>query len=246
MAGRHIPLSGAFNFRDLGGYRGAGGCVVAEGLVYRADALHRLSDDDVAVLERLGIKRIFDLRSPVELEKDGIGRFERVGRKYRHLPLVSITLSPFDPTIDWKQINLLDRYVEMLVEGRDKIRTILEELAEPDCGAAVFHCSGGKDRTGVVAAVILRTLGVSDEDIVADYSRSEHHLREAIDRYRAELEKLGIDREAIEYLTSSSPARMRHTLGEWDRRWGSTDGYLDWIGVTRACRRALRSRLLVR
>ncbi len=245
MAGRFIPLSGAFNFRDLGGFRGAGGRLVAEGLVYRADALHRLSGRDIALLEGLGIERIYDLRSPVELEKDGIGEFERAGRRYRHLPLVSITLSPFDPTIDWKQINLLDRYLEMLEEGGDKIRTILEELAEPDCGAVVFHCSGGKDRTGVVAAVILRALGVSDDDIVADYAQSENYLRGAIDRYRAELEELGIDREAIEYLTSSSPARMRYTLKEWDRRWGSAEGYLDWIGVTSACRRALRSRLLV-
>ncbi|RMF25401.1 MAG: tyrosine-protein phosphatase, partial [Deltaproteobacteria bacterium] len=226
MAGRHIPLSGAFNFRDLGGYRGAGGRRVADGLVYRADALHRLSDADIAALERLGITRVFDLRSPVELEKDGVGDFERACGRHRHLPLVSITLSPFDPTIDWKSINLLDRYLEMLDEGRDVIRTILEEISEPDRGAVVFHCSGGKDRTGVVAAVILRTLGVSDDDIIADYARSESYLRRVIDRYRDELEQLGIDREAIDYLTSSSPARMKHTLAEWDRRWGSAEGYL--------------------
>ncbi|RMD83103.1 MAG: tyrosine-protein phosphatase [Candidatus Dadabacteria bacterium] len=244
MRVRRIELEGAFNVRDLGGYRAAGGKRVATGRVFRADALHRLSERDERRLETLGICRVFDLRSAVELARHGVGEFER-RHGYVHAPLVEVTLDPFDPAIDWERINLPDRYLEMLESGGGVIRRILETLAGETNGAVLFHCTGGKDRTGVVAAVLLRALGVADEDIVADYALSERCLAGVVERYRAELERMGLKREAIEYLTSSAPERMRYTLQQWDRRWGSTEGYLDAIGFGQAQRQALRSRLLV-
>lgn len=226
MHGRRIELQGAFNFRDLGGVA-AGDTVVATGRVFRSDALHRLTPSDVEALEGLGIARVFDLRSPSELARDGIGDFP-VG-KHVHAPLVEQTLNPFDPTIDWQRIDLAERYVEMLVIGGDAIRVVFEAASEGE--PIVFHCTGGKDRTGVVAALLLRALGVSDEDIVADYAVSEGYMRAALDAHRRELLARRFAPDVIAYLTSSPPQRMRAMLRELDRRWGSAAGYLSEIGV---------------
>ena len=119
------------------------------------------------LLTRLGVSEVFDLRSEAELARDGIGPYASTRARHHHVPLVKRSLSPFDPDIDWRTINLRDRYIEMLDEGGAAIRAIFTALAEPRARPIVFHCSGGKDRTGVVAALIQRSLGVSDDVIRA-------------------------------------------------------------------------------
>jgi protein-tyrosine phosphatase len=228
MHGRRIELQGAYNFRDVGDLR-AGDKVVVTGRVFRSDALHRLTPADVAVLEPLGIAHVFDLRSASEVGRDGIGAF--CESRHVHVPLVERTLNPFDPEIDWTRVDLRERYVEMLVMGGAAIRAVLEAAASNDGGAIVFHCAGGKDRTGVVAAVLLRALGVDDGAIVDDYALSERYMRSALDAYRRDLLAKRFAPDVVSYLTSSPPERMRATLRELDRRWGSTAGYLAGIGV---------------
>lgn len=241
MRGCRIELQGARNFRDIGGCATVSGTRVAAGRVYRSDALHRLTPDDAAVLERLGITRVVDLRSGAEVTKEGVGDF--AGARHLHVPLVEVSLSPYDPSLDWERIDLEDRYVEMLATGGRAIRAVLESAAEPGA-CVVFHCTAGKDRTGVVAAVLLRALGVCDEDVVADYAASEVHLRDVFERWRAELASKRLPPDAVAYLTSSPPRRMRRMLAELDRRWGSTQAYLAAIGVDAERLEALRASLL--
>jgi protein-tyrosine phosphatase len=228
MSDRRVELQGAFNFRDVGGVRTARGSMVVCGRVFRSDALHRLTSGDAAILERIGIARVFDLRSPEELRKEGIGNFCQ--SRHVHVPLVQQSLSPFDPGIDWAQVDLRGRYVEMLELGGEAIRVIFEAVGE-HAAPIVFHCAGGKDRTGVVAAVLLRTLGVPDGAIVEDYALSETYLRTALEPYRRELLERRFAPDVVAYLTSSPPQRMRATLRELDMRWGSTEAYLHAIGV---------------
>jgi len=234
MGRQRLELAGAFNFRDVAGFSMEPGLRMRRGRVFRSDALHRLTPDDVVRLEELGIGRVFDLRSTAELDMDGLGPFASAAGRHVHVPLVEVSLSPFDPLIDWSRIDLQSRYVEMLREGAVSIRAILSELAGPAPQATVVHCTGGKDRTGVVVAVLLRALGVADDEIVADYAISEVYLRALTESYRSELEQSAIGVEAVAYLTSSPPERMRFLLSEMDRIWGSTTGYLEWIGVDRA------------
>jgi protein-tyrosine phosphatase len=241
MRERRVELQGAFNFRDLGGLATVQGATVSLGRVFRSDALHRLTAADAAVLEGLGIARVFDLRSRRELQQDGIGDF--VGVRHIHAPLVEVTLSPFDPEIDWGRVDLRTRYVEMLELGGTAIRMVIEATTDED-GPLVFHCTGGKDRTGVVAAVLLRALGVSDETIVEDYALSEVYLRSFLDDFRRDLVRQRFAPEVVGYLTSSPPERMRATLRELDRRWGSTEAYLAWIGVGPHTVERLRAGLL--
>jgi protein-tyrosine phosphatase len=228
MDDRRVELQGAFNFRDLGGVPTARGKLVARGCVFRSDALHRLTAADASMLASMGIARVFDLRSPSELRKEGIGEFCRA--RHVHVPLVQETLSAFDPDIDWARVDLGKRYVEMLTVGGDTIRTVFEAASDGG-GPIVFHCTAGKDRTGVVAALFQRALGVPDETIVADYALSEIYLRTALDAYRRSLLERRFAPDVVAYLTSSPPERMRATLRELDRRWGSTASYLEAIGV---------------
>ena len=245
MSRSPLPLEGALNFRDLGGLGAGEGGHVVQGRVYRSDGLHRLSPADRQRLEPLGIERIFDLRSDIELTHDGIGEFAGAVDRHRHVPLVATSLNPFDTSIDWRSLDLTNRYVDMLGEGAETIRVIVEFLASSPQAVSVFHCTGGKDRTGVVAAVVLRALGVSDADIVADYSVSEHNLRGGMERFRPMMQEQGFDDEAVAYLTSSPPQRMWHTLHAMDSLWGGVEGYLEQIGVGPCCVRDLRSSLLV-
>lgn len=228
---RAVHLESASNVRDLGGLPVRGGGMVRRGRVYRGDAIHGATSADVSVLRSLGIRTVYDLRSPDELARDGIGQFAGSIAEHRHAPIVQVSLSPFDPRIDWATVNLRDRYLEMLEQGGDAIRSVMLALCDDRSGPVLFHCSGGKDRTGVVAALILRVLGVADEDIIADYAMSERNLAPRVRAFLDRLEGAGIDDDAIAYLTSSPPARMRYTLREIDARWGSAPRYLETIGV---------------
>ncbi len=231
MSDRHVLLANAFNFRDVGGVPCSCAGHVRRGRVYRSDGLHRLTAEDARILGELGIRDIFDLRSSAELERDGVGRAVAELARHHHVPLVKRSLSPFDPDIDWRTINLRDRNIEMLEEGGPAIRANFTAIAEQGASPIVFHCSGGKDRTGVVAALVQRILGVCDDVIVDDYSVSERNLHAAVTDLRSRLDSLDLDAAAIAYLTSSPPDRMRYTLAELDRRWGSTARYLDSIAV---------------
>jgi protein-tyrosine phosphatase len=244
MTGRRFEFENIYNFREMGGFAVSGGQTVRQGRVYRSDALHRVGPRDLKDLEALGIASVFDLRSSRELADDGLGEFAGTEDRHFHVPLVPVTLSPFDPEIDWENTDLQSRYIEMLEVGGDAIRTVFEALAASDAEPAVFHCTGGKDRTGVVAALLLRELGVDDDVIVEDYSRSQGYLDPVVRKYRTELERRSIRPDLVAYLTSSPPGRMRFTLKELDRRWGSTRQYLESVGLNASVLRALRGNLI--
>ncbi len=242
---RRVELQGLRNFRDLGGFNTHDGRRTATGRLFRSDGLHRVSAADLRLLEAMSIRRVYDLRSQIELDNDGVGPFAGAAGRHRHMPLIKVSLNPYDPDLDWKTMDLRNRYYEMLCEGAATIAAILGELSVAGCEPAVFHCSGGKDRTGVLAAVILRSLGVADDDIVADYALSERYLSPVVERYREAMEAGGIDEETVSYLISSPPERMIHTLNKMDECWGGIRGYLDAIGVSERQVRGLERNLLI-
>ena len=167
---RRIPFEHVFNARDLGGLPTVDGRTVRRGLVFRADGVQRLAGADLELAADLGIRTVLDLRTLGEVEH---GRFpESVGATWHHVPFLEAMWSDRDlvPDAGGAVPFLRDRYLEMLVEGQASIARAVELVAE---GAPVlFHCAAGKDRTGVLAAVLLSLLGVSDEDIAADYHLS--------------------------------------------------------------------------
>jgi protein-tyrosine phosphatase len=180
---RLLDLEGCLNFRDLGGYPTAGGGHVRWRRMFRSDALHALTAADVAALrDTIGLTTVVDLRSTAELRADGEGLLQREAIAHHHLPLFDgeTMRSEERPAM----VTLADRYWLLAEYAKDKIARVLTTLAAAG-GPAVYHCAAGKDRTGVISAVLLGVLGVPDEVVVADYAATKENLEAIIERLMA-------------------------------------------------------------
>ncbi|MGO9343781.1 MAG: tyrosine-protein phosphatase [Acidimicrobiales bacterium] len=170
--GRHIPLSGCFNFRDLGGYPTRDGGCLRWRRLFRADGLTKLDEADCAALSELGLVTVIDLRTTSEVDQRGRFPVETVEVEYHHLPL-SESIPGTEDAPDWGTAEYVTaRYTQLLGDGAQQIARAFGLLASESSLPAVFHCSAGKDRTGVLAAIVLGCLGVPDEVIIDDYSLS--------------------------------------------------------------------------
>jgi protein-tyrosine phosphatase len=230
---RKIAFDGCFNFRDLGGYRTADGRRTRWRRLFRADGLSRLTENDLAALGSLGIVTVIDLRT--DLEADTQGRFpeDLDGVTYHHLPLTD-TLPGEEETPDWDRAAFVsDRYLAMLSEGTETVSAALRLLADPGRQPAVFHCSVGKDRTGVLSALVLGFLGVPDEIIVDDYALSYEAMLRILENLK---ERYPDSSEIVEryrpVILSAEPASMAGFVSGVHQIYGSFEALADVLGVT--------------
>ena len=243
---RLVALEAVHNFRDLGGYATADGRRTVWRTLFRADGLHRLTAADIATLEPLGLRTVIDLRSAPELDERGRFPVDSHPVVFHHLPIIDATWAVADRrTYDRDEDFLIWAYQEMLTIGAPRFAAAFEALAEPGALPAVFHCAAGKDRTGLLAALILGALGVSDDDIVADYTLTV----EGMVRFRAWaarewpewLERMATMPPAF---TAALPDAMRHIIEELSAEHGSTRNYVRSIGVSDATLATLEAVLL--
>jgi protein-tyrosine phosphatase len=240
---RRIPLEGCLNFRDLGGYPTADGRAVRWRQVFRSDALHLVNDADLAHLrDEIGLREVIDLRSSAEVRSEGQGPLERGEARIHHVPLFDGEVREEDRE-RVAQITLADRYVFMAELAGDRIARVVTLLAEADA-PAVFHCAAGKDRTGVVSAIVLGLLGVPDEVIVADYAATRESLDAIVDRlnalegYRTMLAALPPD------TMHANPETIVEFLERLRTRFGSVEDYALASGVATPAIERLRARLI--
>jgi protein-tyrosine phosphatase len=174
---RLLPLRGLYNVRDLGGYPAAGGRQVRWGLLYRAGDLYDVSGEDRAILAGRNLKTIVDFRSGKEKEKAPDDPLPTVIRT-RELAIEAGSM--LDLVRERQGITgeaLMEELYSLLVsEARDQYREFFRLLEDPQNIPLLFHCSAGKDRTGLAAALILSALGVNRETIYADYMLSAECL----------------------------------------------------------------------
>ncbi len=239
---RRIALEGCHNFRDLGGYPTVEGRRLRWRQLFRSDALHLLSEADVRRLrEEVGLAHVLDLRSSGELAAEGRGPLEQHPLAFHHLPIFDGDVS--SARAAGAEISLADRYFLMAEFAREPIRRILTTLAEAT-GPAVYHCAAGKDRTGVISAVLLALLDVRDEVIVADYVATQEGLDAIIERlmssrgYQDMLAALPPD------TLHAEPETMTRLLDRIRERHGSIRDYVAAIGVEEVAVERLRERLL--
>jgi protein-tyrosine phosphatase len=169
-----VDLEGLCNFRDLGGYATVDGGIVRRGLVYRSDALHRMTAADVDAVCSLRIATVIDLRAPDEVAHVGTGRIDDLGARYQNLPTRPAVLTQVVGA--GPPESAAEHYFGYLSEGRTCFGGVVETLAGADAVPAVFFCNAGKDRTGAVAAMVLGLLGVDDDTVAEDYARTEEVL----------------------------------------------------------------------
>lgn len=246
---RMVALDGVHNFRDLGGYPTADGGTTRWGLVYRADGLHHLTPTDVDVLRDRGLGMVIDLRTDAELADRGRFPVDQHDVLFHHLPVVDRTWMPGEvPEFDNAHDFLMWAYRDMLAVGAPKLAAGLTLIAAADNTPLVFHCAAGKDRTGLLAALVLAAVGVPAEYIAADYGKTAEAMVRmraawaawAADQGPQQVTQLNEDRN--HYFESPAPV-MAELLAELTAAHGHLVDYIRSLGVTNASIDALRLRL---
>ncbi|MCR8642726.1 tyrosine-protein phosphatase [Paenibacillus sp. N1-5-1-14] len=223
---RHIPVTGAYNVRDLGGYETKTGQTTRWGVFYRADGLHQLSEDSTQALIDRNIHTVIDLRSSFEVDKqkdvfDGMD-----GVHYINIALIN----PAKPK-DIKITSLYDMYVELVDYSQELILQVFKQFLEVKDGAILFHCTAGKDRTGVIAALLLELLGVPEKTIVEDYALTASCIAPILPAMR-EARPSFVPEEMYERFLGCEPEYMEQLLHYMHEKYGSSEAYLRHIGLS--------------
>lgn len=249
-AERELPLAKGSNFRDLGGYKGAGGKTVRWAKVFRSGALPLLTEQDYTLLGGLDIGTIVDLRSLEEREVAATQLDDRTGalfisNDYSLKPLMA---------------NMGSMKGEYVYTGMEKLlapqyRSLFKRLLADD-GAVMYHCSAGQDRTGIASALILSALGVDRETILADYHLStklrrpqnemppldptQYPANPIVQYYAAAAKKPG-GVKAEPLYSASGKSHLAQFFEILDRDYGGVEGYLATLGITAVDIARLRS-----
>jgi protein-tyrosine phosphatase len=248
---RVITFENIPNFRDLGGYPARGGKMVAQGRLYRSGALLEMTAADKARLKKeICLKTVIDVTTPEEPKKTReIRLLQEIGVKYFNIP--------FRPDVpNYYQIEMAMYaqnstmgavYLERMRHpgfGR-KLIGALEMIADPDYLPLVFHCSQGKDRTGILAAMVLSLMGVSNEDIIRDYVLTDISAEEV----RNKIVNDPSTREEIRNLPGFTwravPESMTAFLAGLQSEYGGAAGYLKLHGADKILVKRLEKALLV-
>jgi protein-tyrosine phosphatase len=248
---RVLPLQGASNFRDLGGYVGHQGRPLRWRQLFRSDHLAHLTPQDHAVLQDIGVTRSLDFR----------GESERTAASYR-LPGATVHPLTIEPAVvqrmqDLQQMReplnavrmqelMRELYRGLVQDHAHRFAELFEHLLQAD-GPLLFHCTAGKDRTGLAAAFILSALGVSREDIERDYLLTNEHFRPPTRQRQGTTYagERGLPDEALAVLWRVERNFLDAALAAIDTDHGGMDRYLTQrLGLTPAARQALQGKYL--
>jgi protein-tyrosine phosphatase len=251
---RRVALQGSVNFRDLGGYATTDGRRVKWGHLFRSDHLGRLTDRDLAVLCRMGIRQVCDFRTSAEVQKLP-DRFPAGGEcKYLHLP---IQHGEFDPAytferirngdIDWMTEEFMIKgYIRNIENFADVWAEFFRCVADPANRPLVFHCTGGKDRAGVCAALILLAVGVPEDTVIQDHGLSNFYIAEVLQKIFTQIRSLGIDPEKLSAYFTAPRSAILAAINHLRTTYGSAVGYLqNQAGVDGKSIDSLRNDLLI-
>jgi protein tyrosine/serine phosphatase len=224
------------NVRDLGGLPTVDGGKIRSGALIRSDSHGKLTEDGVAAVTAYGVTRIIDLRRETEcIAEPSPFAGETV---YRNLPVQD----PADPD-DGLHLTLADIYIKLIDRRPELYAAAAAAITDAPSGGVVVHCAGGKDRTGLVVAMVLTVAGVDRDMIAADYATTEERLRATNEQYLAGVTD-GIRRERIRNLLATKPATMLKTLEHVDASYGGVGAYLTKGGFDAARQATLRRRLV--
>lgn len=234
---RHIDIPGAHNVRDTGGYPAADGCTTRWLTLFRSGRLN--APESVRRLADMGVRTVVDLRGDGEIARMPDACAEWPGVAYRHIPLTPAHIR----TNGDRPANLEEQNERYLEESSRQIARVLQVLAQPNAFPAVVHCTAGKDRTGLIIALLLALVGVPDDVIADDYVLSLRHAAPVLKALRIEGTVSGWDMEHLERMLECRREVMTHTLDVLRRRHGGVERYLSQAGVWLADIRALHAAL---
>ena len=249
---RLLPMDGAHNTRELGGYKTTDGKSVKWGMLYRSDKLSDISDTDQAYLQDLGIKKIIDFRSKEEKEEDP--DIIPKGIDYIEMPISvdGAMRSKIEAVLkgetnkDVKSF-LIDANKEFVSNYTDVYEDFLRNLIDDD-GPALFHCTAGKDRAGFAAAITLIALGVSKEDVIADYMKTNQFTKERIEEIIGQIELMTLyqtDAEILRPLLGVEREYIETAFQTAEEKYGSLENFIrDGLNISDEDIQKLRNKFI--
>jgi protein-tyrosine phosphatase len=232
---RHIGLESVINFRDLGGYRTRKGKTVVWRRIFRSGEFSHLVNSDLQRLKKeIVLTSVLDLRSKFEIERQGTGLLAETGIKYHNVALITNGGDPRFNEQMYKEISSMGEFYLFLVRQKEFGRRIvyaLEIIAAPVNHPLVFNCAVGKDRTGILAAMLLGVLGVGDEDIIEDYSLSGPYMEEILKKIERHPKKKGDPGVLPDFFWKAPPESIELFLTTLRKDYGSITGYLESMGM---------------
>ncbi len=232
---RTLAWDGCRNVRDLGGLPIEDGGETRFGAVVRADNLRRLSAAGWEALLDYGVRTAIDLRRPDELAVDPPGP--------RPIEVVNVDLCPLDVIHADPGLDLRGAYLEILETFHGNFALAIGAVARAPAGGVVVHCLVGRDRTGLVAALLLRLVGVEIAAVAADWGESEANLVAELEAWVAAAPDLLERDRRRAWANGDLPAAMEDVLAELDGRYGSASEYLRAGGAEEAELELARARL---
>jgi protein-tyrosine phosphatase len=245
---RIIEFESIRNFRDLGGYRSRNGRKIDWRRLFRSGELGNMTENDMKKLrDEIGITTVIDLRSTRESEQQGTEIFTRAGIRHYNLPFTSggdgnRERGGFPPLSNLGELYLLMLKREDL--GKRLVEA-LEIIAETSNHPLVFHCQGGKDRTGILSAILLSILDVEDKDIIEDYTLSARYIEKLRYQLNDSADKEGLARRFPDYFFDVIPESMALFLSTVRREYGSIRGYVEKQGADDSLFHRLEEALLI-
>ncbi len=227
------------NTRDLGGLPLEGGGVTRSGVFFRSDVPLDLGEDDLAELERRGLSTVVDLRQPYELERDPSCLTDRSGVTCHNVEVwgrIDQGSAPRD------EYDITAFYLAALDHAGPAFAEAVRILAESD-GAALFHCTAGKDRTGLLALLLLEVAGVPTEQIVEDFALTHDRIDPLRERLLADAEKRGVSRQEFSRLLGATPDLINPAIEHLHGKYGGAEAYLKSHGATDATLDKVREKL---
>lgn len=253
-AERRLPLRNLYNCRDMGGYLTKDGRLTSWGKVFRSDALHQIDGAGQAYIERMGVKRIIDFRSPEEIAKDPnkaistseMFNFNPHADVAQQASTQSVSKKDEDKIIQLEKMvkteagraqliknrNIMIKQMEQLVLGENAIEAykhFFEILLQDSVTPLIFHCQGGKDRTGWAAALYLGALGVGKEQIYEDYLLTDKMNAPRNAKRMAIYKKYTDNEDVLAFLASLQQTRRDYLDGAYttvEEGYGTIEHYL--------------------
>lgn len=248
---RRLPMTGLLNARDLGGYPTYDGRITKYKTLIRSEAPMKLTEADFTFLKDYGIKTSIDFRGDREVERQPSSLKDAEWVRYVRSPTFNEQVAfgsrkkgkgpAVTAFVDWGE-----KYVEMAAGCKEWVRCTLELISESN-GGVIYNCTTGKDRTGMISALLLGLCGVSRNDITADYCVSEVYLTPVYEELIRGFSEHWPDETVniTDPFFKTNPKNMEHLLAHFEQEYGGITGYVKSCGADGGVIESIRRKLVL-